>query len=230
MALVKGTKTSTIVLSCAPTGTIAHSHDVGANGLLVVLIAWGNNVNLTGVTYGGVAMTRMIDYYSGTGTYVTPFYLAAPATGSNNVVVTMSTTAAVGFLAQSYTGAVSSITNVAWTSGEATSPTSQNITVSANSMLIAWSQSTFSFDSAAAITIDGVATGFGSCDLNGTVYTSQVCVHANNTNLSAGSKTVITDTQADIWICSNGILEIKEVTVASVIPQIMTNLYRIRAA
>lgn len=61
----------------------------GANRLLCVGVAIynGNGTEVTGVTYNGVAMTSAGSVLGSAADEVTIWYLVAPATGSNNVVV-----------------------------------------------------------------------------------------------------------------------------------------------
>lgn len=213
MALVAGTKTSTISLACSPIGTISHSHNVGANGKLIVLIAHQTGSGVSSITYGGQAMTMYDSLSGGSSLLVKMAYLDNPPTGANNIVVTMGGSFNVGFMARSFTGAASG--NLNYVSGSlANTPNSQSITILANSMIMAWSQSIYSFDTTAAITIDGVGTGFSSCDVSGAVYTYQWCAHLRNANLSAGSKTVTTDTIFDTYQATNYRIEIKEAAVA----------------
>jgi len=214
MALLKGTKTAAISLACnsysPPSwlGTIAHSHDSGSGGLLIVLVAYQGGSTINGVTYGGVSMTKQGTYTGSAQVSVDVYHLTTPTPGSQNIVVSSNSQITVGVLAQSFTGADPSVSNVQF-SALANTPHSQTITISANSMILAWGQSIWSYDTAAAISIDGTGFGFNSCDIYGQVYTSQFCAHTRNANLTAGTKTVITDTQDNSWQTTNGRMEIK---------------------
>lgn len=86
----------------AITQTFAHTC-TGANLILFVTVD-GNSI--TGVTYNNVAMTEAIgiDNY-GTGRRNSIWYLINPSTGSNNVVVTSSSSLYKSSFAISYTGA-----------------------------------------------------------------------------------------------------------------------------
>lgn len=100
--------TSTGAESSSSSKTWAHTVS-GANTILFVS-GWirGNGVNPTGVTYNGVAMTQI-----GTNLVVSTFYydkiflyyLIAPTTGTNNVVVSFGGTNYNATIAISYTGA-----------------------------------------------------------------------------------------------------------------------------
>jgi hypothetical protein len=89
--------------------TITRSLSVGANSnraLVIAISASGlsSGHGISGVTYGGVSMTRITT--ASTGSFGTSgiWYLKAPATGSNNIVITLSTSDAstVYFNAYSY--------------------------------------------------------------------------------------------------------------------------------
>lgn len=68
------------------TGTITYAHNNVAGDYLDVVIRSGTD-SVTGVTYAGVSMTQLAKSSSG-GVYY-HYGLAAPATGSNNVVVSV---------------------------------------------------------------------------------------------------------------------------------------------
>lgn len=89
--------------------TVAHTC-TGANRLLLCYIASTAADNVTGVTYNGVAMTEAVkaaNSFAGGEVYI--YYLIAPATGANNIVVTKTgTTGTLAMLSASYTGALQS--------------------------------------------------------------------------------------------------------------------------
>jgi hypothetical protein len=88
----------------AAASSLTWSHTVsGSNRLLHVSVAardgGGTNNDATGVTYNGVALTKVRDDSSNFGTYRSSVWrLVAPATGANNIVVTFAGT--VGIVAQ----------------------------------------------------------------------------------------------------------------------------------
>lgn len=93
------------------TATLAYTGPAGSNRLLVVSISTRANTGtptISSVTYNSVALTQWScnDYYGADGTkFVCLYYLVAPATGANNVVVTMSgATTGVIVGAQGYSG------------------------------------------------------------------------------------------------------------------------------
>lgn len=76
-------------------GNVTMSHTVGAGSdrLLVAMVSVGSNTDkVTGVTYGGVAMTRIRAEATGGATTITYVYaLTSPATGTANIVFTFAT-------------------------------------------------------------------------------------------------------------------------------------------
>ena len=87
------------------THTFSHSC-TGSDRILFVQSFHNNTTDTqTGVTYNGVAMTLVNKATPATGRYVYLWYLIAPATGSNSVVITSTASVALGGNASSYTGA-----------------------------------------------------------------------------------------------------------------------------
>lgn len=84
-------------------------NNVGGNFLVVGVANTADADNVTGITYNGVAMTRAIAKVgggNGEGTFL--YYLANPATGSNNVVISFSGTCTADFGIASYSGVATS--------------------------------------------------------------------------------------------------------------------------
>lgn len=85
--------------------TFSHTNGSGAERMLLVGFKADTALDLiTGVTYNGVAMT-LVDKQEPAGdrwTYL--YYLVAPATGANNVVISASASTFIGAAAASYTG------------------------------------------------------------------------------------------------------------------------------
>ena len=118
---------SSAALSAANT-SLTFSHTVGSSGtnrLLVVGVSvrHDNSTYTIGVTYNGVAMTE-----GGTSSrneaLCKIFYLAAPATGTNNVVVTLSKSLMFGAGAISFTGVnqTTPVSTFAGATGDSTTP------------------------------------------------------------------------------------------------------------
>ena len=86
--------------------TLTYSHTcTGSNRILFVSAGTiGSLVNVTGITYNGVALTNI--GFQTTGALVTTlWYLVAPATGANNIVITLLSSNPVTGQSSSFTGA-----------------------------------------------------------------------------------------------------------------------------
>lgn len=131
--------------------TFSYTSGSGSNRLLVVGIVGdspiaGGGLNaddITSVTYAGVAMTLAIKLAPGThpfNRWLYLYYLLAPATGSNNVVISISGSHFVGAGAADYTGVKQSSQPDATTSqigaGAVTSLTTSITTIADNSWAI----------------------------------------------------------------------------------------------
>ena len=87
--------------------TLTYSHTcTGSNrALLVGLYAWNGSFTISGITYNGVSMTKLIgrgaDGSSGT---VETWGLANPSTGANNIVITATASGQIFGCSASYTG------------------------------------------------------------------------------------------------------------------------------
>lgn len=79
----------------------------GTNRILFVACGIPTANTITGVTYNGVAMALLnkLQVASGSGRFFYLYYLANPATGANNIVVTSSGSDVLRACAASYTGA-----------------------------------------------------------------------------------------------------------------------------
>lgn len=218
MGLVKGniTANDTTAIGTSPnTATITtHTQNTGADGLIVAVVFYTDTNTVTGVTWDGVAMTSQIAIAmddTDANLKYSVWYLVAPATGNKNLIYTFSSGGGnATSLITSFTGAAQTSPLQSLNSVPSATPNSKTITISANSMLMAIGTSRWSFDGTAALTIDGTAFGFGACDIDTSVSSAQVCAQTRNANLTAGSKTVITDTIADSFWADNTRIEIKE--------------------
>lgn len=109
MAIALDAVTSATTSSVGTTLTFAHT--CTGSDLILFVGAVGNNTgsatdDITGATYNGVAMTLVNKTFVAADRYRYLFYLLAPATGANNVVITSSTSGGYkGGNAISYTGA-----------------------------------------------------------------------------------------------------------------------------
>ena len=72
--------------------TWSHTTSSGSNRILFVSVAeWDSTKKVTGVTYAGVSMTEIdSQQVAASNPWITLYYLVAPATGANNVVVSAS--------------------------------------------------------------------------------------------------------------------------------------------
>ena len=82
-----------------------HNHNTGDDGVLVVILHSATNNTVSGVKYNNVSMTQR-SYYNDGNAKVGIYELANPATGTNEIKVTVSSHGnAVAAVAQSFTGA-----------------------------------------------------------------------------------------------------------------------------
>lgn len=183
------------------TQTLAHTQDVGSGGLLLVNISMQNSVTVTGMTYGGVAMTLVrADNSTYFAKNTTTYYLLNPPTGNNNIVISFSGSQfnSTAIFARSFLNA-GGIGNHGFDDG-LTTPNSQPLTVSNNSIVFATGMSSnaqnFGYD------FDGVtATNVG----NGFNINCQVEA-AYSQSLQAGSRVITT--KADFGYVSNHRVEV----------------------
>lgn len=145
--------------------TFAHTCS-GSDRLLRVYVYDGNS-NVTGVTYSGVAMTLVNSFAmlgGAAGQTIRAYELIAPATGSNNVVVTGSAALSAYATAASYTGV-----------GQTGQPDGSNTGGSA---------------SAASQTVS-ITTVADNCWLLGYAYTENAASAGANTSLWGGSLNIL---------------------------------------
>src|SRR5579862_1048186 len=117
---VDGTSTSSS--TNASSLTFSKTVGSGSNRLLLVGISTKGNQNATGVTYGGVAMSRVLMLQNAD--WVEVWRLVAPATGTANVVITLTGGANFSAGAISFTGVDQGapLGGVNITSGSSTAP------------------------------------------------------------------------------------------------------------
>jgi hypothetical protein len=116
--------------------SLTYSHTVTGSNNIILVGVWIVNTDtdtVTGVTYNGVAMTRM-----NTITCTVPssqrgylYYLLSPSTGANNVVVS-SSSADIQSRAISYTGVTSVGANGTFTPNASTTTAAISVTTTAN--------------------------------------------------------------------------------------------------
>lgn len=183
MAIAEDTKSGVRVANPVSSDTFSYTCS-GTDRFLVVHCLSNNGSNpITGVTYAGVAMTKVGSTQRSGESFTTDTYvLKNPATGANNIVITASGSVAIVSDVISYTGVSQTFTpNVASTIGGASTTISHSITVGqANSWIFA-----------------GTRTGGAAPNATGTNYVRKVSnagngVHIGDTNttVTTGSKTV----------------------------------------
>lgn len=84
--------------------TFAHTC-TGTNLILFVCVINNNSTGASGVTYNGVALTLLDTRTDAGGNIPELWYLIAPATGANNIVISMSGSCAIAGASSSYSGA-----------------------------------------------------------------------------------------------------------------------------
>ena len=172
-------------------------------------IYYYNAETLSNVQYNGVSMTLIATYqYAADSCKVGLYKLSSPAVGSNTFSASLS-------IGQTWVATVFSLTGCSGvgnfaSNNLANTPHSQTLSVSANSFIYCGGTSRYTFDSSAAITIDGNATGAASCDAKGQSYLSLVRGELQATALGAGSITCIVDTIANSFVASNHRVEFLE--------------------
>ena len=157
--------------------TWSHTCSTAANRILFVA-AFGNTTDvLTGATYAGTAMTLAAKVQVPSDRYMYVWYLTAPATGANNVVVSASSSVVIAGASQSYTGAAQTAPDVTATpTGAASSSalTGSITTVTANDWVFAafrTNNGTESFGSGVTLRSNDSNNGILIGDNNGPVAT-----------------------------------------------------------
>lgn len=203
MALAIGNKTQSNQNPNGTTQTLAHNQNTGSNRGLLVVVTMSNSVDFSGCTYGGVAMTLVRNtLFSAESQRQAAYYLANPATGSNNIVVsfTGSQFNSTSIFAVSFTGADGIDTSNSNTS--VSTPNSQSLTISDNSIIYA-----------SGISSNAQNTGY---DIGGSTRTFEFSHNTNiqvrgclsATGLSAGSQNITT--KADFGYVTNFRVAVKE--------------------
>jgi hypothetical protein len=89
--------------------TMAHTCSTGSDRILIVFVSTNSGVSsFTGATYGGTAMTMNAQWSTASGPFAM-YFLIAPATGTNNVVIQFATTNSCLVVATSYTGVLQTV-------------------------------------------------------------------------------------------------------------------------
>jgi hypothetical protein len=201
MAITIGNKTDTNPTPNATSSTISHNQNTGSNGFLYVEIAMSSTWTCTGVTYNGVAMTQL-DTNNVAGSINVRhyrFYLANPATGANNLVVSYSGTytTSIGIYAQSLTGC-SGIAASDWTA-LANAPHADTMSVTAGSVLFGSGISLYTISTVNVAGVNYFSPNFTTnASVEGDRYTGQI-----SGALSAGTSNYTNDTGAPSFQVTN---------------------------
>lgn len=170
--------------------TLSHTC-TGSDRILLVGVHTETSVDqISGVTYAGVAMTRV-------GTVLTTgserdylYILVAPATGANNIVVSASSTAIISCSSVSYTGArQSSQPDASGTNTATTTAFTVSVTTTVNQC---WLVGTFSSSG----TVSAVLPAVRRANLASTYATM---FDSNGMVLTAGSDSIQTSGSSGIW-------------------------------
>lgn len=86
MSLIEINKTSDVRIPVSSNYNFNHSHGVGSDGCLVVIIA-SPVVEVSSITYGGQSMTNIIQQNNSYSVYWSVWELISPPTGSNSLSV-----------------------------------------------------------------------------------------------------------------------------------------------
>ena len=138
MALVDGNKTYANPVPGGASATLAHTQDSGADGLIVAIVTMSNTSDFTTATYAGESMTMEFNLSSAKlSQRQVIFSLNNPPSGNANFVVNFNGNQwnPVSIVIMSFTGSggVGSID----ANDTTTTPNSQTLTVSENSMIYA---------------------------------------------------------------------------------------------
>lgn len=184
--------------------TLSHTVNSNSNGILFVGVAMSGAVTtdiVTGITYNGVSMTKVADGLGHTGNLgdVTVYYLLAPASGANNVIVSFSPNNGGAVQVISYTGAKQSgqpDSSAVRSNGGAGSFTLATTTVADNSWAVLFGQ----FDGGATptagtnTTLRGsiISSVFAMGDTNGVVHPAgSITMGLNNTSGSNSNGVIV---------------------------------------
>ncbi len=108
--------------------TFSHTMSASANGYLLVGVSTTGGVDPSGVTYNSVAMTKLVSASLSTTVTVSIWGLKAPATGANNVVISIAASQDIVGGSVSFTGAIQTdpagndLSSETGTTGSAPSP------------------------------------------------------------------------------------------------------------
>lgn len=172
-----------------------HTQNTGADRGIFISFAHGNGVSITGVTYGGQAMTAVRNVlYSGISQYLSSWYLADPPIGSNNFAISFSGPLFTGLsiAAYSLTGCGGIGDSVADTG--IGNPNDMNVSCSSDSLIFVRAQA---FQTASYINIDGVNYAYPTAlDIASHNTNSQAWAKLGTNSVAAGVRVAEADAQS----------------------------------
>lgn len=183
----------------ATTLTVAHTC-TGSDRVLLVGLSTNNTTDIvTGITYAGVSMTRLqAQTGSSGGFYSYLYYLQNPASGTNNIVATASSSSLMGAISASFTGAAQTSTpdnsNKGTVTGAGTTLDATVTVNTANSMLFGHCRGS-----------DSLAASTGTTS-NGTLFSAAFISGYSSSTRSTGSQTLsFTRPSADttLWLLAS---------------------------
>lgn len=171
--------------------TVSHT-TAGSNRFLIVAILRDSGTTISGITYGGAALTKLTEVNDANqGWYVELWYRLNPASGANDVVISYTLGVFVSAQIVSYTGAhQSSFPDSSASQGNggatSTSRTGSTTVVASNCWLFMAAVNNVEASTAGSgTTLRGTQTGtgrLGAFDSNGTVGTGSQSLVANITS------------------------------------------------
>jgi len=211
MALVRGNTTTYHQIPSGSSLSIAHVQDVGADGVLIVSMGHtnSNSLDVTGITYGGVPMTKRVDRnLTGMSQRLIIYELKNPPTGSNNLVFTWNNSLwnFASIQVSSFIGA--DIGGNTINVGGSSSPNTKSINVSEGSAIYTRGVSPGAFSS---IVVAGKSSSGGSLEPNNNNVNSITSGAYSNIGLTAGSYDVVHTSSSNVAISA---IEIKASSVA----------------
>lgn len=130
MAVTVGTSSSTNAVS----SSLTFAHD--ATGADMLVVGAGERSTASAATYNGVSMTALTAVTNTAVVNARQFWLASPATGSNNVVVTFGASTQVTAGATNFSGSDGTVGAVSTATGSSTGVTGGNVTGGVGSSII----------------------------------------------------------------------------------------------
>jgi len=113
--------------------TLTYAHTCSGSDRVLTVIAVANRT-ITGITYNGVTMTLGVSLTFGSNSNNRIYYLIAPASGTNNIVVTISSVGPIQSGGLSFTGADS--IGASASNESATTSVSQSITTTKDNSFV----------------------------------------------------------------------------------------------